>query len=189
VRKPLYVVGAGDLGTHASVLDSSLTDIFSVAAAWKAIVLIDEADVFLEQRSLHDLSRNAMVAVFLRQLEYFRGILFLTTNRVASFDEAFQSRIHVSLRFKDLDSATRLAIWNTFLERIRLPPSTLTQAQRELLASKELNGRQIKNAARTASAVANSRGEKPSFTHVMEVLGVMEQFEQDFKEIKQGASD
>ncbi len=30
---------------------------------------IDEADVFMEQRSVHDLDRNALVAIFLRQLE------------------------------------------------------------------------------------------------------------------------
>ena len=90
---------------------------FDIATTWKAIVLIDEADVFLEERTLAHLERNAMVAVFLRQLEcvlplpssllvcafadrlplpharasyrYFRGILFLTTNRVRVFDEAF----------------------------------------------------------------------------------------------------
>ena len=70
VRKPLYVVGAGDLGTDAHILDNQLTRIFDLAATWEAIVLIDEADVFLEERSFHDISRNAMVAVFLRQLEY-----------------------------------------------------------------------------------------------------------------------
>lgn len=63
VKRPLYIVGAGDLGTKASDLDEALEKVFDVATAWKAIVLIDEADVFLEQRSLHDLERNAMVAV------------------------------------------------------------------------------------------------------------------------------
>ena len=69
VRKPLYVVGAGDLGTSAALLDVNLTRIFNISANWGAVVLIDEADVFLEERSFHDLERNAMVAVFLRQLE------------------------------------------------------------------------------------------------------------------------
>ncbi|KAL0957540.1 hypothetical protein HGRIS_001329 [Hohenbuehelia grisea] len=69
VKRPLYVIGGGDLGTKVSELDAALERIFDVATAYKAIVLIDEADVFLEQRSLHDLERNAMVAVFL----YMRG--------------------------------------------------------------------------------------------------------------------
>ena len=64
------MVGAGDLGTTANELDSALTTLLDLASSWKAIVLIDEADVFLERRDVHDLLRNAMVAVFLRQLEY-----------------------------------------------------------------------------------------------------------------------
>lgn len=63
VKQPLYLIGAGDLGTTAADLDRELEKVFEVATAWKAIVLVDEADVFLEQRSLHDLERNAMVAV------------------------------------------------------------------------------------------------------------------------------
>lgn len=68
-RKPLYTVSAGDLGTSASALEAKLSRIFDLSARWGAVLLIDEADVFLEERSLHDLERNAMVAVFLRQLE------------------------------------------------------------------------------------------------------------------------
>ena len=63
VKRPLYVVGDGDLGTSAAALDTELEKIFDIAAAWKVIVLIDKADVFLERRSLLDLERNAMVAV------------------------------------------------------------------------------------------------------------------------------
>ncbi|KAJ6576122.1 hypothetical protein DFH09DRAFT_1453903 [Mycena vulgaris] len=95
LRKPLYIVSAGDLGTDPKTLDGALTKIFSLVPAWDAVVLIDEVDVFLEERGTADVERNAMVAVFLRQLEYFQGILFMTTNRVKQFDAAFQSRIHL----------------------------------------------------------------------------------------------
>lgn len=69
LRKPLYIVGGGDLGTKADAVDTALSEMFSASTKWGAVVLIDEADVFLEQRSFHDVERNAMVAVFLRQLE------------------------------------------------------------------------------------------------------------------------
>jgi hypothetical protein len=69
LRKPLYVVSAGDLGTNASTLDEALNKIFGLVPVWGAVVLIDEADVFLEERGASDLERNAMVAVFLRQIE------------------------------------------------------------------------------------------------------------------------
>ena len=45
VRRPLYVVGGGDLGTTAANLDRALQQIFDVATAWKAIVLIDEVRI------------------------------------------------------------------------------------------------------------------------------------------------
>ena len=52
-----------------------------MVARWEAVLLLDEADVFLEARSTHDLERNKLVSIFLRVLEYYEGILFLTTNR------------------------------------------------------------------------------------------------------------
>jgi hypothetical protein len=69
LHKPLYVVSAGDLGTNASTLDQALNKIFALVPVWDAVVLIDEADVFLEERGAADLERNAMVSVFLRQIE------------------------------------------------------------------------------------------------------------------------
>lgn len=46
-----------------------------------SVVLFDESDVFLEERSQADLRRNALVSIFLRTLEYYDGILVLTSNR------------------------------------------------------------------------------------------------------------
>ena len=68
--EPLYIVGAADLGTSAPNVDGALAKILKISATWGAVVLIDEADVFLEERALHHIERNAMVAVFLRHLEY-----------------------------------------------------------------------------------------------------------------------
>ena len=57
------------------------------------MLLLDEADVFLEKRDLRDVHRNAMVSIFLRLLEYHSGIMFLTTNRLETIDSAFDSRV------------------------------------------------------------------------------------------------
>lgn len=77
LKRPLYCVGAGELGTDARTLEQQLGKILDVAHVWGAVLLLDEADVFLERRSVHDLQRNALVSIFLRLLEYFQGILFL----------------------------------------------------------------------------------------------------------------
>lgn len=62
-------------------MEQNLNENFQLAQAWDAIVLLDEADIFLTRRNKTDLERNALVSVFLRTLEYYTGILFLTTNR------------------------------------------------------------------------------------------------------------
>ena len=98
LKCPLYCVSAGELGTNPRELEQELQKILDLAHAWGAVLLLDEADVFLEARTAQDIHRNALVSIFLRLLEYFQGILFLTTNRVATFDDAFQSRIHIALR-------------------------------------------------------------------------------------------
>lgn len=82
LKCPLYAVSAGELGTDSRYLEQELQRILDICHTWGAILLLDEADVFLEKRNLQDVHRNALVSIFLRQLEYFQGILFLTTNRV-----------------------------------------------------------------------------------------------------------
>jgi SpoVK/Ycf46/Vps4 family AAA+-type ATPase len=185
VKRPLYVVGGGDLGTSASSLDMELEKIFDVATAWKAIVLIDEADVFLERRCLHDLERNAMVAVFLRHVEYYRGILFLTTNRVKAFDEAFLSRIHVALHFSPLSLSSKVQVWNAFIRKMGDNVESFSPEQIEDLANRDINGRQIKNAARTAHSLAMSRGQKVSFEHLRITLDAMDDFTREFNKVCQ----
>ncbi|KIJ53579.1 hypothetical protein M422DRAFT_241814 [Sphaerobolus stellatus SS14] len=187
VKRPLYVVGAGDLGTTASQLDQELQRVFELATAWRAMILIDEADVFLEQRSLHDLERNAMVAVFLRHLEYYPAVLFLTTNRVKTFDEALLSRIHVALHFHGLTKEALKSVWTAFLAKAGViigSEGGVTDGQLDMLSTRNLNGRQVKNAVKTSTSLALSRGERIRYQHLAEVLAVMEKFENEFESMK-----
>ncbi|KXN93314.1 ATPase family AAA domain-containing protein 3B, partial [Leucoagaricus sp. SymC.cos] len=184
VKRPLYIVGAGDLGTNANILDKALEKVFNLATIWKAIVLIDEADVFLEQRSLKDLERNAMVAAFLRHVEYYRGILFLTTNRIKTFDEAFLSRIHVALHFTELSLESKIQIWTAFLGKVGALVESggeITEAEITELSKREINGRQIKNAVRTAQSLASAKGQKLAYAHVVQTLDAMEEFTREFE--------
>ncbi len=56
------MISSGDMGTSASTVEKELSDTLALATHWNAILVIDEADVFLEQRSAHDLKRNSMVS-------------------------------------------------------------------------------------------------------------------------------
>lgn len=108
-KKPIYSVTCGDIGTEPEAVEKYLESVFHLGKIWDCVVLLDEAVVFLEQRTLQDLKRDALVSVFLRALEYYEGILILTTNRVGTFDEAFKSRIQLALptasRFGETSSA------------------------------------------------------------------------------------
>lgn len=115
LRVPLHTLSSGDLGSQPWEVERGLSQILELVARWNAILLLDECDVFLEARSTHDLERNKVVSIFLRTLEYYEGILFMTTNRVHNIDAAFQSRIHVSLEYPDLNAESRVQIWKNFL--------------------------------------------------------------------------
>ena len=59
------VISAAQLGITVPEIDRGLSTLLEYAAAWKAIVLIDEADIFLEARSpggSHNVVQNAIVA-------------------------------------------------------------------------------------------------------------------------------
>ncbi|KAJ9157364.1 P-loop containing nucleoside triphosphate hydrolase protein [Pleurostoma richardsiae] len=90
-RMPLLRMDAAILGLNMTEVQENLASTFSTAERWNAITLLDEADVFLEQRRLADMERNRLVAAFLQVLEYFSGIIFLTTNRIDFFDKAFKT--------------------------------------------------------------------------------------------------
>ena len=117
MKVPLYMMSAGDLGLEPRQVETKLQGILDMCTRWNAILLLDEADVFLEERSLHELERNKLVSIFLRVLEYYEGIMFLTTNRVQTFDAAFQSRIHISLKYPELDTASRKSVWQNFIQQ------------------------------------------------------------------------
>jgi SpoVK/Ycf46/Vps4 family AAA+-type ATPase len=157
-HKPLYSIGAGELGSMAEFAEPVLRQIFDRATEWGAVLLLDEADLFLTKRTQDDMKRNAFVTIFLRQLEYYQGILFLTSNRVDEFDPAFASRIHLKVRFAAPTSTTRAAIWRNLLITVEGCEDWDHSVFERLGKEIDLNGREIKNLIRPALAVAASRG-------------------------------
>ncbi|KAI1105317.1 P-loop containing nucleoside triphosphate hydrolase protein [Jackrogersella minutella] len=161
-HQPLYVISSGELGDSSSSVQNNLADALELGETWRAVVLLDEADVFLAKRDDQNLVRNAVVSVFLRLLEYYQGILLLTTNRLDSFDDAFQSRIHFCFKYKQLDTEARSNIWRSFLDRAKSISGIDCEVEEDdiaTLSQEELNGRQIKNIMSMSQAVATQRKE------------------------------
>ncbi len=151
LHKPLYSISCGELGSDVVMMEKKLADLLEIAYAWNAIVLLDEADIFMEKRASNDVQRNAMVSVFLRLLENYKGVMFLTTNRPEEFDEAFKSRISFNINYKELDSCSRLKVWNNLLLASETNLSLIDMNKLSLVA---MNGRQIKNCIRMSQCLA-----------------------------------
>ncbi|KAF2683996.1 hypothetical protein K458DRAFT_339090 [Lentithecium fluviatile CBS 122367] len=188
LRCPLYAVSSGELGTNAAQLERDLNRIMDITHSWGAILLLDEADVFLEARQPHDIHRNALVSVFLRLTEYYQGILFLTTNRVATFDEAFQSRIHMGIRYENLTAKARKKIWQHHVGKVLAMtgddehrPKAFHDDDYNELSKKAMNGRQIKNAVKTSQSIAISEKGVFGMEYIKRVMEQHESFEEDMK--------
>lgn len=153
LHKPMYSIGAGEFGVTSKELEAKLAEILEIAHAWDAIILIDEADIFMEKRSTNDLVRNAMVSVFLRLLENYQGIMFLTTNRPEEFDNAFRSRISISIGYDELNEESRFKIWTNLLKASSV---NLENEDIEKLSKIQMNGRQIKNCIRMGQCLAKN---------------------------------
>ncbi|KAG6354754.1 hypothetical protein INS49_003835 [Diaporthe citri] len=188
-KRPLFPITCGDIGESAMEVEKNLHHNFLLAYKWGCVLLLDEADIFLAKRNKTDLRRNAVTSVFLRSLEYYAGILFLTTNRVGGIDPAFKSRIQLSLYYPRIDLDATVKLYEVFLKRARDEQTRIgvTQfkiKQKEILrfASRHYrrlqkegyntwNGRQIRNACQTAIALVEHEAVHLKAGHPMPVLG------------------
>ena len=117
VGKPLYRVHSGQLGTTAASVGATLSNILQRATRWDAILLLDEADVYIRRRD-NDLEHNAIVAEFLRTLEYFNGLLFMTTNRIADVDDAILSRCIAKIHYETPPRPDAIRLWKLLGEQL-----------------------------------------------------------------------
>jgi hypothetical protein len=173
LRRPLYTVSVGDLGTTPALLEEKLANILDLSEVWNAVLLVDEADVFLSERG-DNIEKNAMTSVFLRLSEFFSGVLFLTTNRLTDFDKAFSSRVSVALEYDELDQSARAKVFGNLLEAAGLSCTGLDPAR---LAETSLNGRQIKSTIRLAQTLASSQGVPVSHEHFTKCVAITQQFD------------
>jgi hypothetical protein len=176
LERPLYSVSVGELGTEPITLETRLREILEMATTWNAVVLLDEADIFLEARDEQNILRNSMVGVFLRLLEYHQGVLFLTTNRVRNFDRAFHSRVSVALQYEDLSPEARGSIWTNLLGVAGIGGLDVTK-----FSHIELNGRQIKNVIRMSQTLAKSQSRPVTADDIFTTVGVVEKFGHDLR--------
>ena len=126
-------------------------------------------------------------AVLLRVLEYYDGILILTTNRLRSFDIAVQSRVNLAIKYNSLSDEQKKAIYRNFVKQLN---EENTDDKEDLLRFVEdtedespfrlLNGRQIRNVLFSAASLAQAEPDKRlRRVHIEKILKETVKFQQD----------
>jgi hypothetical protein len=150
-QRALYSIQCSQLGTDPDELEDELLKAFARARRWGAIMLLDEADVYVHERG-RDLQQNAIVGVFLRVLEYQNSVLFLTTNRPDDVDDAIGSRCVARLVYRTPTALEQSKIWRVLADGAG---AQLTDAAIVTIVEKspKLTGRDVKNLLKLAMLI------------------------------------
>lgn len=168
MKKPLYSIQSSQLGINLDDIEKKLNKILYRADKWGAVLLIDEADSYIYKRG-DNILQNCIVGTFLRLLEYFNGVLFLTTNRYEMIDDAIMSRVtaHVKYEYPDKDESVQL--WKVLTANfgLKIDDGTIS----EILSFYEpMSGRDIRNLLKMI--IKTSKSKKIS----MEIIRDLEDF-------------
>ena len=87
------------------------------------------------------LERNRLVATFLRILEYYHGIFFLTTNMLDGFDTAILDRVQLKLQYDNLDPAARKII---YLHLFNITNVNIDEKKLSKFVEMHLNSQQVR---------------------------------------------
>lgn len=144
IKRPLYTVQASQLGVKLEGLEDTLKLTLARANRWKAILTIDEADVYIRERG-GDLIQNAVVGTFLRVLEYYAGVLFMTSNRATIIDDAILSRCSAVIHYQPPTGEQQHDIWRILAAEFnhKLNDNFIADIMKKV--GTDLTGREIKN--------------------------------------------
>ena len=147
--------------------EKNLSQIFARAEELGIILLFDEGDALLTQRTdvqtANDRYANLETNYLLQRLEAFEGIIIVTTNAGERIDSAFERRIDVVVNFRPPEAAERWSIWQLHLPATHAIDDTLL---REVAGRCTLTGGQIRNAVLQASLLALDDGQVITSTHL-----------------------
>lgn len=157
IEKPLYKIQAAQLGLDPETLEAKLRVLLHRAERWDCVLMIDEANAYIHDRGI-DVTQNAIVGVFLRLLEYFRGTIILTTNQTNAdgtdmdIDDAILSRSSAVIHFELPTEEEALKIWKVQkkLLKAKMTDETIEKAVKHFRYS----GRSIRQLIRLAWGLA-----------------------------------
>ena len=158
MHRPLYKVQSSQLGTDPGTVETQLKEVLQRSERWGAILLIDEADVYVRERGI-DIKQNAIVGVFLRVLEYYRGVLFMTTNIGNTVDDAIISRTTARFRYEMPSTEDQIKMWRIMSDQNKVG---LSDDDIMIIVQRlpDLSGRDIKNLMKLSMVSAANKGGK-----------------------------
>lgn len=129
LNKPLIVKRASDLlNCYLGMTEANIARAFREAQADGAVLLIDEADSFLQDRNgAHHSWEVTQVNEMLTQIEKYEGILIATTNLIDTLDEASIRRFDLKVKFEALTQSQSQELFEDYVEKLGLK-ETLTDA-------------------------------------------------------------
>ena len=174
-ERPLLSVHAAQLGVSANDIERNLRETLQKGSRWNAVVLLDEADVYIAERGT-DIHQNAIVAAFLRVLENHTATIFMTTNHLEGVDDAVASRCLARIDYKMPDADAQQRIWQVLSElngvffyskgcSHRKPGDRVWCICHDVVIERivgkhgDLSGRDIKHLLKLAALWSESRGE------------------------------
>lgn len=169
LKRPIYYLAAGDLGTDVDGLEHKLKSVLEIAETWNAILLIDEIDIFVQKRGGNsDINKNAMTGVFLRLLEYYAGIMFLTTNLIDNLDPAFLSRVSLIINYgQGLTAEAREQIWKNLTRNV-----VIKDLDCKALSKIEMNGRRIKNCIKLLLSLNHFKKTEATMAQLQDIISM-----------------
>lgn len=175
--RALYSVQCSQLGTDPSTLEKKLRTVLQRAGRWGAVLLLDEVDVYVRERG-DNIDQNAVVGVFLRLLEYYPGLMFMTTNKPDSIDDAILSRCVAHIRYSMPKDKALRELWTVLSTQFEV---NLSQDEiSELVeAFGPVSGRSIKNMMKLTKFTAIKRKKKPDVAMVKSIAHYVNVFEKE----------
>lgn len=175
LEKPLYKIQASQLGIKIEDIEKRLQRILKRSERIGAILLIDECDTYLRKRG-DDIVQNCVVGIFLKLMEYYNGILFLTTNLYDDIDDAILSRVTAKFRYEYPNKDQAYKIWLILCEQFEL--SVDVNEIRDIVDysykedGNQLSGRSIKNIVKLGKKYCN----KKNVSFSLEIFKIVQKY-------------
>lgn len=172
IKKPLYMVQCAQLGTDEEEIEKKLQLVLRRASRWGALLLIDEADVYVRERGT-DIQQNAIVGVFLRLLERYRGVLFLTSNRATTIDDAVMSRCIAHVKYGPPSNTDLARIWRIMADNYKAELKD-TDIAKLVFKFPGISGRNVKTLLKLATMVSKRKKQPVSYESILSISAFVE---------------